>query len=105
MADLAADCRASAGLVVENLMRDLNRVDPRRPQLAVRLPWIVERFVDQHWHERENALKADIKLLFERVIWKPLEDIDESSLEQINLFQQAQRYDNDSSSLSSSNHA
>ena len=91
VAELAADCRAGAGLVVENLMRDLDRVDPRRPQLADRLPRIVEPFVDKHWHERESALKADIKLLFERVIWKPLQDTDESSPEPINLVQQVER--------------
>ena len=98
VAELAADCRAGAGLVVENLMRDLDRVDPRRPQLADRLPRIVEPFVDKHWHEKESALQADIKLLFERVIWKPLQDIDESSPEPINPVQQAQRDDSDASS-------
>ena len=73
VADLAADCRAAAGFVVENLMHDLDSVDPRRPQPTGSRPQPTGS--RGSWSDlmtrigtRESALKADIKLLFERVI-------------------------------------
>ena len=57
--------------------------------------------MDKHWQEREHDLKIDIKLMFEKIIWMPVDDIDDSVPEPINAVQQVQRYDSDATSRTS----
>lgn len=77
VADLAGECRDALKVSVEAMMRELDQTDSLQPQLADRLPGIVESFVGKRWLEREESLKAEIRQWYNKVIWRALEDIEE----------------------------
>ena len=48
VAVLAAECRAAARDAAYSLMGQLDEIDPRRPELAKRLPKTIEPLVEKH---------------------------------------------------------
>ena len=61
VAVLAAECRTAARDAAISLMRQLDEIDPRRPELANRIPKAIEPLLEERWQAREEALKADIR--------------------------------------------
>ena len=75
----AAECRAAASEASTTLMGQLGVLDPRRPDLANRMPIVVDPLLEMRWQAREDALKAQIRQWHEKIMWKPEEMIEEST--------------------------
>ena len=99
--DLATECRVAAYSSVDRIVQELDQIDPRRPELVKILSRIVEPFVEKRWQEREAILKADIKQLYHTILWKPLENIDDSPFELTLPVSQSQPHDSDAHSQAS----
>ena len=94
----AAECRAAASEASTTLMGQLDVLDPRRPDLTNRMPIAVDPLLEMRWQAREDALKAQIRQWHEKIMWKPEENIEESTNELIQPVNQAQTHENDASS-------
>ena len=54
VAALAQECREAARVVADSLIRGLDQIDGRLPELASKVMAAMESFVDKQWHERER---------------------------------------------------
>ena len=97
---LAGECRAAALAVADNLIRGL---DQKTPELPDKVMPTMESFVEKQWQEREKGLKFDIQQLWQEVLRSEEEDSMETSPNANHRANNAQRYDSDASSRSSSN--